>query len=634
MCRSFRSACLGGLILASYAVVAASLAAEKPSASAVERWANVLPAAPRGVGRPISDRQAWEAVAAAAAFKGVVRDAEQLLSQPIPELPDDLYLDYSRTGNRERCQRVLAVRQGRFSALALAECIENRGRFLPAIEEAIRAVCGDKTWVLPAHDGRLANFKGTAITIDLRSSDVGWNLATARYWLGDRLSEKTRKLIDDQLERRIFTPFTGAVTVGKPGLGWLTGASNWNAVCLAGVTGAAMANIPSRDRRAFFAAAAEKHIRYFLSGFTPDGYCSEGVGYWNYGFGRFIMLAETLRQASGGKVDMMDAANVRQIALFGRRMEILPGIYPSFADCDPTARPQTQYLAFLSRRYGWGLREVEANGLGLAVHSAGFALGVFDFPNSATAMAEAKVEAAAAPRRDWFANAGVLICRPAAGKQRAVGAAMKGGHNAEQHNHNDVGSFIVALGHGTPLVDPGAEVYTRRTFSSHRYDSKVLSSFGHSVPRVAGRLQETGRRAAARVLKSEFTDTTDTLVLDLSAAYKVKGLKRLERKFVFSREGAGKLAVVDSVEFDNPQAFGTALITFGGWKRLDDHRLRFGDAPDAVTVEIGAEGGRWEVAAESIHENLPDGRIPIRLGIDFTKPVTKAEISMVIAPSH
>ena len=88
----------------------------------------------------------------------------------------------------------------------MAECIENRGRFLPAIEAAIRAICGEKTWVMPAHDYGLTNFNGTAVTLDLRSTAVAWNLATARYWLGEKLCPEIRKLIRDELERRIFTP--------------------------------------------------------------------------------------------------------------------------------------------------------------------------------------------------------------------------------------------------------------------------------------------------------------------------------------------------------------------------------------------------------------------------------------------
>ena len=55
------------------------------------------------------------------------------------------------------------------------------------------------------------------------------------------------------------------------------------------------------------------------------------------------------------------------------------------------------------------------------------------------------------------------------------------------------------------------------------------------MPRVAGRLQEMSREAVAKVVKTEFTDAADTLVLDLSGAYKVPELKKLERTFVFSR---------------------------------------------------------------------------------------------------
>jgi hypothetical protein len=625
------AACLFGTFFACCAAVARS--AEGDHSPELRRWAALLPEKPCGIGRPITDRQAWQAVAAAPAFKDAVRRAEKLLSEPIPELTDDLYLDFSRTGNRQRCQRVLGERHARYQELVLAECIENRGRFLPAIEQSIQAVCGDKTWVLPAHDGGLKNFKGTEITIDLRSSDVGWRLATVRYWLGDKLSATTRTLIDDRLEQRVFSPFANMIAGGKPRMGWLTSTGNWNAVCLSGVTGAALANIPSRERRAMFAAAAEKHISRFLSGFTPDGYCSEGLGYWNYGFGHFVMLAETLKQASGGAVDMMDSPQVRLVAAFGRRMEILPGVYPAFADCDPNAKPDAHVMAFLSRRYGWGLREAESKGLGLAAGPSGLLnLGIFGFPNSATAAPEAKTAAAAPALCDWFSDAGVLVCRPAPQTQHALAAALKGGNNAEKHNHNDVGSFVVALGRSAPLLDPGAEVYTRRTFGRHRYESNVLNSFGHPVPRVAGRLQETGGKAAARVLKTKFTDAADTLVLDLSSAYKVKGLRRLERTFVFSREARGKLTVSDVVEFASPQAFGTALLTFGDWKQIDSRHLRVGKSPDDVTVEIVAEGGEIRVAAESIREQLPDDRVPVRLGIDFAQPVAKAEIKMTISP--
>ena len=138
-----------------------------------------------------------------------------------------------------------------------------------------------------------------------------------------------------------------------------------NAVCLAGVTGTALAMEPTVERRAFFVAAAEKYIQNFKKGFTADGYCSEGMGYWNYGFGNFVLLAETLIQATDGRLDLFTDPLIKEVALFGPRMEIVPGVYPSFADCSIGSEPGTSLMAFLSRRFSLGMSDVEAKGIGL-----------------------------------------------------------------------------------------------------------------------------------------------------------------------------------------------------------------------------------------------------------------------------
>ncbi len=627
-----------------------------PDAARVAEIANMLPERPQGAGPTISDRQAWSAVAQARGFSAVLQRAERLVKEPIPDLPDDLYLDYSRTGNRDRYQRVFSSRHSRFATLVLAECLENKGRFLPAIDESLRAILAEKTWVLPAHDGDLRNFEGKLVGIDLSAAATASLLATADYWLGEKLRHETRKLLASELERRTFTPFEGAVRQRKPVLGWLTTTNNWNAVCLAGVTGAALTAIEDRQRRAFFVASAEKYVQNFLSGFTPDGYCSEGLGYWNYGFGNFMVLAESIAQATGGKLDLWEDPKVRRIAQFGRRIEILPGISPAFADCHIGSRGDVRLMAFVSLRFGFGWKELESRGLLLAPGPTNdlLELGLLGFANSA-----GKRPAATAPReelRDWFADAGILICRPAPGTDRrgspdpaqrggsvgrpattqhAMGVALKGGHNAEHHNHNDVGSFMVALGGKTPLVDPGSEVYTKRTFSGQRYESKVLNSFGHPVPRVAGQLQQTGRQAAAKVLKTECTDKADTLVLDISSAYAVKDLKKLQRTFVFSREGAGSLTVTDEVEFASPQPFETALITFDKAKPGPGDALLVGEGAGAVKVLIAVTGTKlFRLGSESIQEDLPEGRIPTRWAVELAGPVTKAAITLTITPAR
>jgi len=123
-----------------------------------------LPASPVGVGRPITDRQAWKVLAETKVFKSAVRGAERLAAEPMPEMTDDAFLDFSRTGNRTRGQAAIGVRRKRIPALALAECLEDRGRFIRPLEEAIRSICGEKTWVMPPTTGRCGISKASRWT--------------------------------------------------------------------------------------------------------------------------------------------------------------------------------------------------------------------------------------------------------------------------------------------------------------------------------------------------------------------------------------------------------------------------------------------------------------------------------------
>lgn len=596
----------------------------------VDEVSGMLAAEPGGVGRPISDRAAWELLAAGAAGREVVDQAEKLLAEPLEATSDELYLAFSRTGNRTQWERVNHARRRRLTPLVLAEGIENRGRFLPAIEARLAAICAERTWVMPAHDGRLENFNGTATDIDLASAALAWQFATIDWLLGDRLDGTTRRTLRANVQRRVIEPHRLAIRgEGRP-CRWLRGQTNWNAVCLAGCTGAALALTPSRGERAEFIVAAERFSRCFLAGFTPDGYCSEGLGYWNYGFSHFVLLAETVHQASGGRIDLLAQPAARAPALFGARVCISGGVAPAFADCRVHVQPSPHLLWLINRRFGLGLAAYAQFDPRAVLGDLPTAM-LYAFPDAATAAPPpAAAGGGATELRSWFGDAGVLIGRPAPGTECRLGVALKGGHNDEHHNHNDLGSYVVVVGRCPVLVDPGLETYTARTFSARRYEGRLLNSFGHPVPVVAGQLQHAGREAQARVMRSTFTGAQDTLVLDLAPAYTCPELMRLERTFAYARAGAGSLTISDHVAFATPQAFGTALITLGSWERGEDGALRVRDGGEAVRVEIRAVGGEVVVEAEEIVEDAPVK--PTRIGIRFAHPVTVAEITVVCTP--
>lgn len=616
------------VLLLSTATGDASVKLDPARVKEIAAW---LPAQPAGVGQPITNRPAWEKLARQSAFAPVVPAAERLAKSEVPPLPDDLFLDYSRTGNRDRGQKVLSQRAERLEMFTLAECLEDRGRFIVPLTNVIAALCAERTWVYPAHDGKLDSFYGRTTNVDLRATAVAWELATADHLLGDKLPADTRRLIRENVQRRVLQPFRDMVTGRREELGWLRATHNWNAVCLAGVAGAALALEESPEQRAWFVAAVEQYIRNFLKGFTPDGYCSEGLSYWNYGFGRFVFLTEAMREATGGRVDLLANPAALPAALFASRAEILNGIYPTIADCSPGTRPDEKIRRYLDERLSLAAPASRGE---IFTRPAGAlaATALLAFLPEPLPVAQRADKTGDSPLRTWFKDGGVLICRPAPGGKTEFAAVLKGGHNAEHHNHNDVGSFSVVAGREMVLCDPGAEVYTARTFSSKRYESKVLNSFGHGVPVIAGKLQRPGAEARAVVLRADFKDDTDTLAMDIRSAYAVPELKQLERTFTFRRAAPATLTVRDEVAFATPQTFETALITWGEWKKISDREISVRDGDSEVRVTIATGALPFAIRSETLEEDVRTKRKPVRLGIALISPVEHAIVTLTITP--
>lgn len=632
--RSFRSATPS---VAAFLVACASSigpqAADlfQPDPAALTRVAAQLPSEPTAFGPALIHREEWDRIASRPEMQQHVRHAEEEMRTPLPELPDALFLDYSKTGNRRRCETVLFARRARASSLALAECIENRGRFLEPLETTLQSITRERTWVMPAHDGRLDNFHGRQVTIDLAVAMFAWELATIDRVLAAKLSPSLRTTMGQELERRVFAPFR-RMTAGEQDQYWLLHVHNWNAVCLAGVTGAALTSLDDPKERAWFVLAAEKYSANFLKGFTPDGYCSEGVGYWNYGFGNYAALAEAVRRATGGGIDLLARPEAIRPALYGLQIDIADGICPAFADCDVDARPGSRLVGLLRRRFG--LTDEPA---AYAPPTRGsFQAALMDlFPSPAPPIPLSEPIPTASAPRTWFPDAGVLICRPGSNAGTRLAVAIKGGHNAEHHNHNDVGTFIAVVGGVAVLPDIGSEVYTQRTFSGRRYESQALNSFGHPVPLIAGKMQSPGRQAAARLLALDRSDErADTVAFDLTAAYDVPSLSKLTRTCIYNRTGYGSLTVVDEFAFSQAETFETALMTFGRCEQPSPRVLLITDGAEAVRVDISAPDNiPVEVRTEAIGEDLTARRTATRIGLRLKEAVRDGKVTVVITPS-
>jgi hypothetical protein len=602
-----------------------------PAASRQAEIAAALPDEPWWWGAPAEDRATWVSVAADLPVPALLQRATELAAQAPPELTGDAYRRFTRDGNRSEYQDRNRARMNRLRVFAWAEALEGRGRWMEALEAEIAALLAEPTWVIPAHDRELHNLEGRVVEIDLMVAMKGWSLAQVLAWHGAKLDPALRAAAEAELRRRVIDPYLEAMRGGglAPGMWWVRADNNWNAVCHTGVVGTALALPLARELQAEIIAHAELNLEFYLRGFTPDGYCSEGIGYWNYGFGHFAMLSETLARATGGLVRPLAGEHALHITAYPWRLRLLPGIFPAYADMNPRERPSTWFGALAVKQLHpeplgikpWNL-SVDDLATQLVYESA---MRVF-LPRLTAGLPPAP---APQPRgeRHWFADAQVYSGRASP----RFAASIKGGHNAEHHNHNDVGSYVVAVGDRAVLVDPGMEVYTARTFGPRRYESNVMNSYGHPVPKVAGRLQLPGRQHAARVVRTEFTPAADTVVLDLTAAYDAPELVRLVRTFTVRRQPRVEVVIVDEVEMNTPAAFETALITFEPWRANRRRELTIGSGETVVSVLVEASSP-WQLVPDTLTEDLPQGRVPVRLGLQLEQPVERARIITTIRP--
>jgi hypothetical protein len=304
-------------------------------------------------------------------------------------------------------------------------------------------------------------------------------------------------------------------------------------------------------------------------------------------------------------------------------------VTPAYAD-GGGGEPDKTTFTFATRRYRTGVQSWQLPTL-VGKQQLLEATLLMSSPNSAT---DVQAQAPApcyppAPLRDYFDHGGILTCRPAAGGD--FGVSLKGGNNDEPHNHNDLGTFVVVHGDQPLILDPGQSPYTIQTFSKDRYLNPMLSSFGHPVPRLAGTLQRPGKAAVAKVTRAEFTDGADVYELDLTSAYAVPSLTSFRRTFRYGRDGGGSLRVTDAVAFTSPQAYESALITYGSWRQEPDGSLLIWQKGQAVRVAVDAAGATWHGSAEQFG---PNAKRPTRIAIALDQPAATTTVTLDVTPAR
>lgn len=587
---------------------------------------------PAGFGHPCNNRQVWDQLLLSGRYNSFLRSMRGYKMPPFSK-EDYFSLSEGTASSSSQGLTMMRKRAEGLSKLTWAECLENKNQNTKRVEDALRDVIQQKSWTSPRSDHGFKNYNGIAYSVELTSSLYAHTIAQTLYLMGDKIPADLRKLALEALNVRIFNPVLEQIKSGnKEKNGFLTDTNNWNHVCLAGLVGAALSTIQSKEERAKFIAIGEYYSRNGLQGFGDDGYCGEGVIYYNYGFGHYTMLRESIWQATAGKVNLFNHAKVQKIANYAPNLEIINGVYPAISDCREGAVPDSDMMIYLNRALGLGLARYDT--LATKIKTADIRSSIMmAFPNSTSRSSPEKTNRKGETAiRSFFDQTGVLVCRPIPGSSSNIGIAFKGGNNAESHNHNDIGSFTIVQGNQIIAGDPGVIPYAADIFNpKYRYTYKTISSFGHPVPLVADSCQQPGAQAVSKTVRKDFSQAKDDITLDLASAYNVPGLKKLERTMVYDRAGNGNISFTDLFEYAQPGNFETAISTRAVWKQVSDSTLLLTRANKKMLVTFSSPGNKLLLRSEEISEG---GTPYTRIGISVSKPVSEGQIVITYRPQN
>lgn len=527
-----------------------------------------------------------------------VRYGEQYLGKPWKALPTTVFARFRKDGNRTEYETLCFERRRQLAALVMAEVAEGKDRFMPDIIDGLNVLMEETWWGLPAH------YKSPVPLPEVQTVDL-FNAETAGLvaWAGkelkpqfDRFSPNLFRRLAAEIERRILRP----VLAEK--YWWKTAGMNWNPWICSNWLTCVMLYETDEARKQQALNEIKGCVKAFIDAYPDDGGCDEGTGYWDRAA---ASLFECLRWLNEAGIPLDDPENLRpKVARMGAyiyKMYIGNDYCVNFADAhenksvvqlnvlypfalflgDPTMR---EFAAYMAQQKGFWSDPAALYDKSGNFPTLGRELMLLRH------VTELRGETARQPLTEsWLPNLQIMTMRSQPKGEGAKGLylAMKGGHNDESHNHNDVGSFIVYADGEPLLIDPGVGDYTSKTFSKERYSIWTMQSQYHNLPQINGTDQRDGKQYAAKVVGQ----SKHSLTLDIAGAYPAEAhVKTWQRSVALKGE---KILIDERYELDTLSCPTRLMymtqqkpkVTADGIVRIGSHEMHFPASKAEVTIE-------------------------------------------------
>lgn len=555
----------------------------------------------------------WRKQVPEAMRKDYIRLGDSCVNMPWEAIPNKVFAEFRTTGNRTHYEEMSFDIRKQFVCLVMAEIMQGKGRFLPSICRGLHYFMEKEPWWgIPAHYPKAKPERGIQ-PVDLFNAETSDMLAWTLYMLDKQIGNKEKGLCDSvrkEIERRFLHP-----TLYEK-QGWKHNANNWNTwitanwlqtVLICGQAHKKGENGLDDECKAAF-EGVKQCLRTFLKGYPDDGGCEEGVGYWDCAGACFFESLFFMQFAPEEARLSLDAAQRKKVEAMGKfitTMYIDNLNFVNFSDAQahnvPNINilfpygeylgnePMKQLAAYVGKTFDYlekpstlFLRSGNYPKLGRELMLLSM-LGKYQ----ATEAVQPHTEDA------YLENSQIMV----ASNQDWLLAA-KGGNNAESHNHNDIGNFIVYHQQKPVVIDLGRDTYTSQSFSNRRFELMNCRSAYHNVPMINGLEQKDGRQYRASLVSHRAMATESTIQMNLEKAYPQEAhVDVWHRTLTLDRE-RNRVKVteqyqLDSLAVENDEAAtsgfdnSVVLLVYGQPQELRPGKIHLQDG--AVCLEYDAQ---------------------------------------------
>lgn len=435
-----------------------------------------------------------------------VQEAEKYQDYDWPVVKATEYLEIIRSGDRR--QGAYAAPRAALMALVMGELAEGKGRFIDQIVNGVWYYSEQTWWGWSAHLTAQKAPHGLPDAdepvIDLGVGEIT-NILSWTWFLFkdefDKIHPLIAKRLKNEIMKKAVIPYYERSDFWWQGLDGSRSVNNWNPWTNHNMLTAILILEDDQSKKIQGVEKLVKSLDQFINIYPNDGGCDEGPSYWGRAGASLYQCLDLLKRATGGKFDVYDNQLVKNMGSYIYKAYIESPYFINFADADATTGGRAEIIyaygkdindpvmqkfgAYLAQKQDWG-KKAPGGKVDEQI------MQLMQLKEIETAEAENALIS-----DFWLPDTEVAGARDNAGTSKGFFFAAKGGHNAESHNHNDLGSCVMYFNGKPCLVDIGRETYTAKTFSSRRYEIWTMQSQYHNLPKINGVDQKEGRNFVA-----------------------------------------------------------------------------------------------------------------------------------------